>query len=144
MTDSTELAIRKAEAAAYAQTLREDRHYSRDQIMLSLASFLDKCASEKPCEPLEPIVRVHPSKEQAESESRSRVLPCDPQPPAVHSFWLVWNEQASAPKKKHAAEPEAIAEAERLAERHKCRVVVLKSVCEFNPSGVKRTDHATQ
>ena len=113
MTDSTESAIRKAEAASYAQTLREDRHYSRDQIMLSLASFLDKCAAG------------------------------EPQPSHVNRpFWLVWNEQASAPKKKHATEPEAIAEAERLAELHKCRIVVLKSICEFNPAGVQRTDHA--
>lgn len=115
MTDSTESAIRKEEAAACAQYLREHKDHSADPLLMGIAAVLDKCAAS------------------------------EPQPSHVNRpFWLVWGEHAGSPKKKHATESEAAAEAERLASMNQARFVVLKSVFEYGPSGVMRTDHATQ
>jgi hypothetical protein len=82
--------------------------------MMGIADFLDRCAGDNP---------------QAPHGNRP--------------FWLVWNE-AGQSGRPHATELEATMEAERLAMENKARFVILKSVCEFNPSGVKRTDHAPQ
>lgn len=49
-------------------------------------------------------------------------------------FWLIWNEQASAPKSKHWSLQEARIEAQRLAQKHPnthFHVLALTGTCAY-------------
>lgn len=56
-------------------------------------------------------------------------------------FWFVWNDQGSAPMKKHESEQGAINEADRLARNHRGKTfIVLQSVSAHTASDITRID----